>query len=147
MVLVLGGPAIAESCAPDRVDLRGDWGRASFTVEVSDTPETRARGLMYRKKMDRFAGMLFVFDAPMHARFWMKNTLIPLDMLFLGPDGRVRRIVENAEPQSLEPRDGGPGVAYVLEINGGTAARLGIAPGNALRHPRIDSETAAWPCP
>ena len=76
----------------------------------------------------------------------MKNTLIPLDMIFADATGTVTRVHENAVPGDLRPVDGGAGVQYVLEINGGMSAQLGIARGSVLRHPAIDPAAAAWPC-
>ena len=133
------------SCREDRIDLRGDWGQAGFSVEVADEPRERSLGLMNRPSMPRGAGMLFVYDAPQRATFWMRNTLIPLDMIFAGPDGVVTHVHENAIPLDETTIDGGRGVQFVLEINGGLAGPLGIAPGTQLRHPSI-GETAAWSC-
>ena len=90
--------------------------------------------------------MLFVYAAPEHAFYWMKNTLIPLDMVFADPAGRVTRVAANAVPGDLTPIDGGAGVAYVLEINAGLAARLGIAPGAELRSAVMAQSGLAWPC-
>lgn len=146
VALAIAGAAAAE-CRDDRVDLRGPWGQAAFTVELADTDASRAQGLMHRPSMPRFSGMLFVFEPPPgRAVFWMENTLIPLDMLFLDETGTVTRIHHEARPLDRTPIDGGDAVLYVLEINGGMARRLGIAEGSALRHPRIDPALAAWPC-
>lgn len=141
----LAQAAVAQ-CASDRVDLRGDWGQARFSVEVVDTPETRAQGLMFRESLPRSAGMLFIYDAPTTPSFWMRNTLISLDMLFVGPDGRVSHIHHNARPRDETPIPGGDNVLMVLEINGGTARAIGIDVGSALRHPRLDQAAALWPC-
>jgi hypothetical protein len=143
--LVLALPAMAE-CQDNRVTLRGDGGQAGFAVEIADTDETRALGLMHRESMPRFSGMLFVFDRPQRAVFWMENTLIPLDMLFIDAEGVVRTVHSMARPLDRTPIDGGPGILYVLEINGGMAEMLGLVPGTQLRHPRIDQSGAAWPC-
>jgi hypothetical protein len=139
------GPAFA-ACTPDVVDIRGTFGQARFSVEVADTGEERAQGLMFRESLPKSGGMLFVYGAPQRASFWMKNTLIPLDMIFADPTGRVTRVHSNAIPQDTTPIDGGEGVLTVLEINGGLAAQLGIGPGAELRHPSIDAAIAAWPC-
>jgi len=138
--------AAAEApCAPDRVDLRWAGGQESFAVEIADTSEERARGLMFRDRLDPGAGMLFIYDTPGRPKFWMKNTLIPLDILFADATGRITRLHADAIPGDLTPIDGGEGVAFVLEINGGLAERLGIAPGAALRHPAVGPD-ALWPC-
>ena len=139
-------PAAWAECASDRVDLRGPWGQARFSVEVVDTPETRAQGLMFRESLPRSAGMLFIYDAPTTASFWMRNTLIPLDMLFVGPEGEVSAIHHNARPRDETPIPGGDNVLMVLEINGGLARSFGIEPGSELRHPGLDQTTALSPC-
>ncbi|RVV98841.1 DUF192 domain-containing protein [Mesobaculum littorinae] len=132
-------------CATDRVDLRGDWGQAQFRIEIADDAAERAQGLMHRETLGRSRGMLFVYDDPRPVSFWMRNTLIPLDMVFVGPDGVVTRVHENAQPLDETPIDGGPGVLAVLEINGGLAGRMGIAEGSQLRHPAFGPD-AAWSC-
>jgi uncharacterized protein len=142
---LLAGPAAA-ACSESVVDLRGPFGQARFTVEVADDGEERARGLMFRESMPSSAGMLFLYPAPQRASFWMKNTLIPLDMIFADGAGRVTRVHSNAVPQDTTPIDGGEGVVAVLEINGGLAERMGIAPGAELRHPGLAQDGAAWPC-
>ncbi|NJM83422.1 MAG: DUF192 domain-containing protein [Tabrizicola sp.] len=139
--------AFAEAaCAPERVDLRWQDGRESFSVELADEPAERSRGLMFRESMDLSAGMLFVYESPRRAQFWMKNTLIPLDMVFADATGLVTRVHANAVPGDETPIDGGANVLYVLEINAGLAAKLGIAPGAELRHPSIAPAMAVWPC-
>lgn len=92
---------------------------------------------MNRPHMPSASGMLFVFDRPKNAQFWMKNTLIPLDMLFADETGQITRIHENAIPQNLTTIDGGPGVKFVLEINGGLAGRMGVQPGDQFVHPSV----------
>jgi uncharacterized membrane protein (UPF0127 family) len=144
---LMAGAALAEApCSSDRLDLRWDGGSESFAIELADDGAERAKGLMFREKMDPGAGMLFVYESPRRAQFWMKNTLIPLDMVFADATGTVTRVHSNAIPGDLTPIDGGDGVAFVLEINGGLADKLGIVPGAVLRHPSIPATTAAWPC-
>jgi uncharacterized protein len=147
VLALLPGLALAAGpCAADRVDLRWDGGAESFAVELADEPDERALGLMFRRSMDPGAGMLFVYESPRRAQFWMKNTFIPLDMIFADASGRVTRVHSNAIPQDETPIDGGDGVVFVLEINGGLAQRLGLEPGAELRHPAIDPALASWPC-
>lgn len=147
LVVTLPGMALSEAaCAPDRVDLRWPGGRESFAVELADDQDERSRGLMFRTEMAPDAGMLFVYESPQQASFWMMNTLIPLDMIFADPTGLVTKVHANAIPEDVTPIDGGPGVLFVLEVNGGLAARLGITPGAILRHPAVPQTTAAWPC-
>jgi uncharacterized membrane protein (UPF0127 family) len=145
LALLLPGAAEA-ACRQDVVELRGPWGQARFAIELADDPAERARGLMFRESLPQSSGMLFVYEAPQRATFWMKNTLIPLDMVFLDPAGRVLGVHAMARPGDETIIDGGPGVLGVLEINGGLAARLGIAEGSELRHPAFAAGPAAWPC-
>jgi uncharacterized membrane protein (UPF0127 family) len=147
LALALPGAAHAEAaCALGRVDLRWDGGGESFAVDVADDGAERAQGLMFRPVMDPASGMLFVYESPRRAQFWMKNTLIPLDMIFADVTGTVTRVHANAVPGDLTPIDGGEGIVFVLEINGGLAEKLGIAAGTELRHPAIPAAGAAWPC-
>ena len=134
------------ACTDTTVALRGTSGVQQFSVEVADDAAEQSQGLMFREKMASSAGMLFVFPKPKHAQFWMRNTLIPLDMIFADATGRVTRVHANAIPHDETPIDGGEGVAFVLEINGGLAARMGIAEGSQMRHPSIAQSTAVWPC-
>jgi uncharacterized membrane protein (UPF0127 family) len=134
------------ACNPARIELRGPWGQAAFGVEIADTDAARARGLMHRDSLPRSAGMLFVYPRPVRAQFWMKDTLIPLDMIFADEAGRVQGVHHRARPLDTTVIDGGPGIRFVLEINGGLAERMGIAAGSELRHPAIDGPDAAWPC-
>ena len=97
-----------------------------FQVEVARTPEEQAQGLMFRESLGPNRGMVFPFDPPRPASFWMKNTLIPLDMLFVRADGTIARIAANTVPHSLDPEGVREPVAAVLEIPGGRAAELGI---------------------
>jgi uncharacterized protein len=147
LILALPGAAWAEAaCAPERLDIRWADGRESFVVEVADDDRERAQGLMFREELPLFAGMLFVYEAPKQVSFWMKNTLIPLDMIFADATGTVTRVHANAIPGDLTGIDGGEGVQFVLEVNGGLAAKLGLVPGAVLRHPAISGPQAAWSC-
>jgi len=145
--LFLFGPIAADAaCRADQVDLRGDWGQARFAIDVADTQDERALGLMHRPEMPRGAGMLFVYDRPQRVAFWMKNTLIPLDMIFATADGVVRHIHENAIPGDLTPIPGGEDVLVVLEVNAGIVADYGITVGSQMRHEVFSANTAIWPC-
>jgi len=108
--------------------------RHRFTVELALSSAQHAQGLMYRRMLAPDAGMLFLYGHERDVMMWMKNTLIPLDMLFIAADGRVVRIAERAVPGSLETIPSGKPVTAVLELNGGTAARLGIAAGDRVRY-------------
>ncbi len=132
-------------CREDRVTVTGDFGRAAFSVSVADEASERSRGLMFVEELPMMSGMLFVYPGPQRASFWMRNTLIPLDMIFADPAGRITRIHGNAVPHDETPIDGGEGVQFVLEINGGLAARLGIEEGDVMQHPAFGPGAAA-PC-
>ncbi len=133
---VLAGAAQAD-CRDDRVTIDGGFGQAAFTVSVADDNAERAQGLMHVPSMPTMTGMLFVYPAPQRASFWMRNTLIPLDMLFADAAGTIVTVHDNAVPLDETPIPGGDGIRFVLEINGGLAARLGIAPGDRMQHPAI----------
>ena len=106
-----------------------------FAVELASTPQEQATGLMFRRELPEGRGMLFDFHHEQPTSFWMKNTYIPLDMIFIRGDGRILRIAENTVPlsEALVP-SGGP-VRAVLEVNAGMARKLGIAPGDRVAHP------------
>lgn len=104
-----------------------------FTVEVARTADQQAQGLMYRERLDSEAGMIFPFPSPRPASFWMRNTLIPLDMIFIRADGTIARIAANTVPHSEQPESSGEPVAAVLELRGGRAAELGIREGDRVR--------------
>ena len=108
-----------------------------FDIELAVTPEQMAQGLMYRRQMAADAGMLFIYPAPEPAAFWMKNTLIPLDMLFIAPDGHILNIAERTIPLSETPIPSAGPIKAVLELNGGTVSRLGIKPGDRVRHKSV----------
>lgn len=119
------GPCVTIS-APDGKQL------AAVSVEVANDDTKREVGLMYRKHLDDYAGMIFVFPQPAPLKFWMKNTVIPLDMIFADQTGRVTGVVANAVPFSETPL-GVPGLSqYVLEVNGGFAARHSIVAGDRM---------------
>jgi uncharacterized membrane protein (UPF0127 family) len=107
-----------------------------FIVEVAETGEQQAQGLMFRKSLAPDRGMVFPRDPPGDASFWMKNTLIPLDMIFIRPDGTIARIAENTVPMSLDPVPSLEPVGAVLEIAGGRSAELGIKAGDRVRWSR-----------
>lgn len=114
-------------------------GPQHFSVELATTPAQRALGLMYRQDMAAGAGMLFIYPEEQPVAFWMKNTLIPLDMLFIGADGHIRRIAERTVPLTDTAIPSVYPVKAVLEINGGTVERLGIRPGDVVRNAAFGS--------
>jgi uncharacterized membrane protein (UPF0127 family) len=103
--------------------------RARFRLELAITPPEKTRGLMYRRSMLDDWGMLFVYPKDGPRSFWMKNTLIPLDMVFIASSGEVVGVIEGAEPMTLSPRTVEPAARYVLELNAGIAAKSGVVPG------------------
>lgn len=147
LLLAIAVPASASAdCAPGRAELRGAFGTAAFSVELADTPAERAQGLMNREHLPAAAGMLFVYERPQSVAFWMENTLIPLDMIFLDESGTVVKVHENAVPLDRTPIPGGDGILAVLEINGGLSRAIGIGEGAELRHAAMPQGAAAWSC-
>jgi uncharacterized membrane protein (UPF0127 family) len=141
----LATPGCAASSRPDprpdaaarldraKLTIRTAAGPRAVSVELALSPEAQERGLMFRRALARDSGMLFPFPFPRPASFWMKNTLIPLDLIFIRADGTIARIAANAVPLSLDLIESGEPVAAVLEIAGGEAARRGIAVGDKVR--------------
>jgi len=116
-----------------------DGAEHEFTVEVASDDYQRARGLMFRDSLAADHGMLFDYKRDIQASMWMKNTLIPLDMLFIDRTGIVKNLKERARPHSLEPISAKGFVRGVLELPGGTVSRLGIKPGDRILHPIFSS--------
>lgn len=114
--------------------LKGAEGKAvhAFRAEIADDPGERSQGLMFRKTLGPNEGMLFIYTSMREGPFWMKNTLIPLDMLFIGQDKKIHTIIANAEPQTLIPRKPSEPYLYVLEIPGGRAQQLAIQAGDRV---------------
>jgi len=145
-VVLAGAGSAHAGCRADTVYLRGDWGQARFSVEVMDTVASRAQGLMNRPNLAKSAGMIFVYEHPQKVSFWMENTLIPLDMIFVDSRGTVKRVHHDAIPLDRTPIDGGTDILAVLEINGGFAEMMGINAGSEMQYPAFPAETAVWPC-
>ena len=136
-LLTLPDLAWAQARLPvgDLVIVTGQSTRHAFRVELATNDTDRARGLMNRRKLDANAGMLFDYREEVPISMWMRNTLIPLDMLFIAGDGRIVNIKERAIPHDETPIFSGAPVRAVLELNGGTVGRLGIKPGDRVEHP------------
>jgi len=130
--ILLGWAGTASPAALQTLEIVSNTGVHVFSVEIADTDEQRARGLMFRKELPEGTGMLFDFKVEQDVGFWMKNTYISLDMIFIRRDGRILRIAENTEPLSTRPIPSGGPVLAVLEVIAGTAKRLGIAPGDVV---------------
>lgn len=141
-----GGSAQAKGCTPGTVLENSEAGLEqttlcissgkkshAFTVEIARTPPQQARGLMFRTELADNRGMIFPFNETRMASFWMKNTVIPLDIIFVRDDGRIENIAANTIPYSTDPVESTAAVAAVLELRGGLAAELGIKPGDKVR--------------
>ena len=153
---LIQGTSLAEpaslTCRDDRVHFLTERGVQSFQVEIADDEQERARGLMYRRSLDDGTGMLFIYESPRPVSFWMRNTLIPLDLVFLDAAGLIRHIHPNARPLDESSIPGAaigdpmPQRLMVLEIGGGEAARLGLGIGQPMAYPRLNQRQAAWRC-
>jgi uncharacterized protein len=128
------GVSSAAEARLETVEVVTSRGRARFQVEIAVTQAEQARGLMFRKSLAPDRGMLFTYKRPQPVAYWMKNTLIPLDIIYIQPDGRILSIVRNARPHDETPLPSGGLVLGVLEIAGGRAAQLGILPGDRVLH-------------
>jgi uncharacterized membrane protein (UPF0127 family) len=122
-----------------QVSIDSGKARHRLRVWVADTPARHSQGLMFVRQLDRDRGMLFLFDPPKQTSFWMYNTYIPLDLLFIAPDGRIVNIIEHAEPHSLRPLLSAAAVRGVLEVAAGTAKRLGLKSGDRVTHPAFQA--------
>ncbi|MEO7027701.1 MAG: DUF192 domain-containing protein [Caulobacteraceae bacterium] len=132
-LLALGGfSGVAARSRVEPLDITTARGRFLFHVEIADTDAGREKGLMFRKSLAPDRGMLFDFKTPRPVAFWMKNTLIPLDMLFIDTQGRVLSIARDAKPMSETPIPSGGEVLGVLEVAGGRAAEIGAEPGDRV---------------
>lgn len=132
---------IVAACSSDnRLVVHSDGGDHAFTVEIAATGEERNRGLMFRTELAPDAGMLFDFGEERPVSFWMQNTLIPLDMIFIGADGEIKNIHVNARPRDTTSIPSGFPVQFVLEIPGGRSVELGIAAGDIVEHPLIGQQ-------
>jgi uncharacterized protein len=123
---------------PPRVIVENAAGeRHAVRVELARTDAERARGLMHRRSLADDAGMLFLFDETTEHSFWMKDTPLPLDIVFIGEDGRIVGVIERAEPRTTSPRTVGVPSRYVLEVNGGWTRARGIARGDRVRFENV----------
>ena len=138
VVLLVGLMSLAAPVWPagqQTLEIASKTGVHVFAVEIADNDAERAKGLMYRKELPEGQGMLFDFHREQEVSFWMQNTYIPLDMVFIRADGRILRIAENTEPLSTRFIPSGGPVRAVLEVIGGTTRKLGIAPGDRVASP------------
>ena len=128
-------PAPVRSDGLEALQIVTASGTHDFQVEIAKDEEHRALGLMNRRYMPADRGMLFEFDREAPVAFWMKNTYIPLDMIFISPAGKVTNVVANAEPLSERAIPSGPPCLAVLELNSGRAQAIGLKAGDTVRHP------------
>ena len=138
LLLVAASPCLAQELQrfpTGELTIESASGPHKFHVELATTPAQLEQGLMFRQTLAPDAGMLFDFKTPSPVSMWMKNTFIPLDMLFIDPRGRIINIAERTVPGSLDPLGAAGPARAVLELNGGTAARLGIRPGDRVLFP------------
>jgi uncharacterized membrane protein (UPF0127 family) len=132
VALMASAADVATSAELQTLEIASKTGVHAFQVEMAITPEEKEHGLMFRRELPEGHGMLFDFQVDQNVAFWMKNTYIPLDMLFIRGDGRILRIAENTEPLSERNIPSGGPVRAVLEVIGGTAKKLGIAAGDRV---------------
>jgi len=137
LALVIVGLPLAACSDDGHLTLHTSKGAFDFNIEVVDTQAGRERGLMFRQSLAPDAGMLFDFLSEQPVEFWMVNTFIPLDMVFIASDGTVKTIHANARPQDPTPIPSGPPVQFVLEIPGGRAAEIGLQPGDKMDQSRV----------
>jgi uncharacterized membrane protein (UPF0127 family) len=128
----LGAAVTGQAAGDDTIKIISKSGAHTFSVELATNELERAKGLMFRKELPSGYGMLFDFHTEQQTSFWMRNTYIPLDMIFIKADGHILRIAENAKPQSDDLIPSGGPVRAVLEVIAGTARKLGIAPGDTV---------------
>jgi uncharacterized membrane protein (UPF0127 family) len=135
VLALLARPVSAGAAEVQTLEIASKNGVHTFSVEVVSTDPERERGLMFRRELPEGTGMLFDFHDDQPVTFWMKNTYISLDMIFIRSDGRILHIAENTEPMSERLIPSGGAVRAVLEVIAGTAQRLGIAPGDRVAAP------------
>jgi uncharacterized protein len=127
----------ATAAGTDTLVLKTESGEHSYTVEIADTDRERATGLMFRGSLPEKSGMIFLYDPPQRVGMWMRNTYIPLDMVFITAEGTVRRVEADTEPFSTDLIRSGGEVAAVLELNAGQAAKIGVKPGDRVIFPGL----------
>ena len=120
--------------AKSKLVIKSSNGLHNFIIEMAISNQQQAQGLMYRRTMPADAGMLFDYGNPQRIRMWMKNTFIPLDMIFIGQDGKIINIAERTIPHSQSIITSTGRARAVLEVNGGTASRLGLKSGDQVLH-------------
>ena len=140
LALALFAQASAIATGTGTLVLKTETGDHNFNIEVATTREEKALGLMFRRSLPENAGMLFVYERPQPAAMWMKNTLIPLDMVFIAPDGSVLRIETNTEPFSTAVIPSEGAVSAVLELNAGQAGKIRLKRGDKVVYPGLAAD-------
>lgn len=130
--------AVARAEALQKLQIVTSTGAHEFLVELADSPDERAKGLMFRRAMPQDHGMLFDFHQITPVMMWMKNTYIPLDMVFVSREGHVTSVAADAKPMSEEIISSGQPAYAVIELNAGVARKIGLAPGDEVRHPAFN---------
>lgn len=141
-IYVLCSGGLWAACSDSVATVATDTSKVRFQVELAITAQDKAQGLMHRETLPDRAGMLFIYPNPQPVSFWMRNTLIPLDMIFIDDQGRVARVHHNAVPLDETPIYGGDAIKAVLEINAGLAKKYGISDTSMVVHPLISPEFA-----
>ena len=143
MALALMMPPVTGMAAETRpLVLETESGEHRYDVEVATTDGERALGLMFRRSLPDTAGMIFLYDPPQAVAMWMRNTFIPLDMVFIASDGRVHRIEANTEPFSTDLISSGAAIGAVLELNAGQAEKIGLKRGDRVVFPGLGGVAA-----
>lgn len=137
-LFIVNGAALnaqEQRLATNQVTIKSQTGEHTFTAEMAVSREEKAQGMMFRTRMGDDEAMLFVYPEPQRMNYWMRNTYIPLDIIFIREDGRILNIIRNAKPQSEDPLKSRGLAIGTLEIRGGRAKELGIRPGDIVIHP------------
>ena len=138
VVSCLSQPIYSSTCDMSFLTIEFKDAKAEMKVELADSYLERKKGLMFRKKLDLNSGMLFIYEEPQQLGFWMKNTLVPLDIAFANKKGKVMRVVHDTEPLSLNIINSGENIQYVLEVNAGYSEQFNLYVGSQLIHSSID---------
>lgn len=140
IVVTLSFLLVVSACSgEDKVILHTSAGKVAFSIDLADTPTSRAKGLMFVQNLPDDKGMLFDFAEEREVSFWMRNTFISLDMIFVASDGTIKHIHANARPHDQTGISSQYPVRFVLEIAGGRAAAIGLEVGDKMSHPLVDA--------
>ena len=134
------------SCENNKLTIFSAMSKHVFYVEIADDSIKRANGLMFKKSLKDFDGMVFLYDKPSRLVFWMKNTLIPLDIIFFDERGIIKKIYVGATTLSKKKIFGGSNLIGALEIGGNLTSKLGFSEGDSIQFNLLDNKNAVWPC-